>query len=357
MKKACVTAAAWLLVLIIPSLSPAQQVNVQAVSESDHFRHPMKDKYYTENWNYQVIQDSGELLSLSFSYSNLGVTSGSASVQFTLGRPGSAPPLTVRDEMNPSNYGENAQAGAILIGVHSIAVKDNVTRLIFSRKEVKLELTIHPWVSGFQVGDGVTMINKEKGEFYRTFIEIPRGDAEGTLTVQGVERPIKGAAYMDHTVSNILQIAYSSHWYSLRAFLQDYTVALLEFQYLPKAGGGRWALGYAANREKILGVSTDYKAEASGEYKDKSCTVPTGFAVQMSAGDILLNGSFQSREAYGCISVLESLNWVTRKLAGAFAGNPIVCRFLSNADLNLTIGNKAIHLEGPAYQGIVSMGN
>ena len=355
MKRAFMTAA-WFIAVFIPSLSAAQAVDVQGLSDSDHYRHPMKDKFYTENWNYQFMLDGGELLSLSFAFSNLGVTSGSATVQFTFTRPGSDPVME-KDEVSQANYSENPKTGTILIGRHSITLKDNVTRLIYSKKGVRTDLIIHPWISGFRIGDGTTMVNKEKGSFYRTFVEIPRGDAEGTLTVEGAARPVRGAAYMDHTVSNILSTSYSSHWYALRAFLPDYMVALLEFRYLPKAGGGRWALGYAANREKLLGVSTDYKVDASGEYKDKGRSVPNTFAVQMSAGDLRLSGIFGSAEPYGCISVLDSINWVARKFAEAAVGNPIVCRFRSKADLNLSVAGRAVHLEGPAYLGIVSMGN
>jgi hypothetical protein len=162
---------------------------------------------------------------------------------------------------------------------------------------------------------------------------------------------------MDHNISNVLPASYSSNWCSLRAFFPDYTVVLLEFEYLPKAGGGRWALGYVTDRNKVLGISTGYRVDKSGAYKAKSCSVPTNFQIDMSAGDMKLNGTFSNEELYCCTGVLDDFNWLTRKVANSVAGNPIIFRFRSHADLLLTTPDRTLHLEGPAYSGIVSMGN
>jgi hypothetical protein len=357
MKKALVKLAALWFSLIL-SCSPcfAQPENIRSVSPQDHFSHLRDDRFYTESWNYHIMLDTGELLSLAFVLSNLGIFSGYAGVQFTLSGT-HCDPVIIKDELSLCHFKEDRSAGTISIGSQSIRTKGGLTYLTFSKDGIHADLTIHPWMAGVQVADGTTMINKEKGEFYRTFIEIPRGDLRGELTVRGAGRSVSGAVYMDHSVSNILPTAYSSDWYSLRAFFPDYTVALLEFQYLPKAGGGRWAIGYVTDRNKILAISTDYKVEKSGALRDKCCSMPNDFEVQMAVGDIRLNGSFQSDELCCRSAVLDNRNWLARSIARSVAGNPVVFRFLSHADLLLTISDQSRHLKGPAYVGIVSMGN
>ncbi|MGA2402617.1 MAG: hypothetical protein ABSG91_13090, partial [Syntrophobacteraceae bacterium] len=91
----------------------------------------MEDRFYTENWNYHVVLDTGEFLSLSFFLSNLGIISGSAGVQLTLSGP-HCDPVIVKDELSLSQLNENRKAGTISIGSHSMTLKENLTRLIFS---------------------------------------------------------------------------------------------------------------------------------------------------------------------------------------------------------------------------------
>lgn len=346
----------WFCLLLATGSCHSQTVNIQTNSEQDHYRHLITEKSYTESWNYLFMLDTGETLSFSFLLSNLGLTSGAASAQISLSSPHSDP-VTARDEHGQSDFTENRGKGIISIGTQSIERKDNHTRLVFSKNGMKADLRLRPWFAGFQVGDGKTIVDRGKGGFYRTFIEIPRCDMEGTLTVQGTERSIKGAGYMDHTVSNVLPPSYSRNWYSMRAFFPDCTVALLEFQYVPRLGGGKWTMGFVADKTGLLGASTDCRIETSGSHASKDCTVPTRFAVRMTSGDIKLDGTFSDEDVYCCVPVLGGSSWVVRKLAATLIGDMTVCRFRAAADLQLTLPDGVRHLDGPAYQGTVSMGN
>lgn len=345
----------FVFVLLFPCL--AQAADIQPLSEEDHFQHPMPDKFYTEGWGYHLMADSGELMSLSFLFSNIGVTSGSAGVQLTWAKPGSDP-VILKDQRNQSDFKTDPHTGTISIGPHSITVKGNSTRLIFSVDGVRADLTLRPWMPGFRIGDGKTLINKDKGEFNRMFIEIPRGDFDGTVTIHGETLSVRGGVFMEHTVNNVPATAYSRYWYSLRAFFPTHTAIFVGFRYLPGAGGERWDLGYVTDRNNILGVSTECKVEPSSSYRGpKGNMVPSNFAVEMSGGGMQLSGTYQSQEMYSCTPVLENLNWLVRKVATAFAGNPIIYRFRSNASLFLHKSDDTLHLEGPAYQGVVTMKN
>jgi predicted secreted hydrolase len=357
MKKAkAILAALCLLLIFFPFKCSALPENIRPVSAQDHFSHRTEDRFYTENWRYHAILDTGEFLSISFILTNVGLISGSAGVQLTLSGP-HCNPVIMGDEFRLSYFEENRQTGTISIGPHSMILKGNLTRLIFSKNGIKVDLTIRQRIEGFQIGDGVTVINGSRAEFKRTFLEIPRGDLEGVLTVRGAARSVTGAIYMDHDASNVLPTSYSTNWYSLRAFFPDYTIALQGFQYLPKAGNGRWAIGYVTDRNKVLGVSTDFRIDKRGVHKSKGCSVPTDFEISMSAGDMKLNGTFTSEELYCCAGVFDDFNWLVRKVGSSLIGNPIIFRFRSHADLFLTTPDRTLHLEGPAYSGIVSVGD
>ncbi len=357
MQRTYAAAVLGVALLFAPGWCFGQTANIQPISYQDHFRHPQKEKSYTESWNYHFMLDSGETLSFSFLISNLGLASGSATAQLTLSSPHSDP-VSVRDEHGgKSDFNEDRKTGTISIGEQSIEHKDMLTRIRFSKNGAKADLTLHPWFAGFKVGDGKTIVDREKGGFYRTFIEIPRCDLEGTLTLNGSTRSIRGAGYMDHTVSNVLPTSYSRYWYSLRAFFPEHTVVIIEFQYAPGLGGGRWTLGYAADRNGLLGVSTDCEVDKSGAFTSRHCTAPTRFAVRMNSGDMKVEGTFSSPELYCCAPVLGDSGWLVQKLASSLVGNMVVCRFRSQADLHLTTSSRTVHLEGPAYQGVVKMGD
>jgi hypothetical protein len=333
----------------------ARATDIRPLSEQDRYRHPMRDKFYTESWGCHFKADTGEILSISFIFSNVGVTSGSAGVQFNYASLGSVP-VILKDERYQSEFKEDRQAGIISIGPHSLLFKGDVTQVTFSAKGVRADLTLRPWMPGFQIGDGTTVINRDKAEFNRMFIEIPRGDFEGTLTIRGETRPVSGAVFMEHTVNNVPATSYSKYWYSLRAFFPAHTAIFVGFRYLPGAGGERWDLGYVTDRNGLLGASTTCKVEPGGAYQgSKSGNVPSSFAVEMSAGDMQLSGTYQSTELYSCTPVLQNMNWLLRKAITAVAGNPLIYRFRANASLFLQKPDDHIHLEGPAYQGVVTM--
>lgn len=346
--------SAWLFVFLLVFPPVVRAIEVRPLAVEDHFRHMMKDKFYTESWNYHFMTDTGELLSLSLALSNIGITSGSAGMQFTWIEPGSDP-IVAKQDFDLKDFREDRQAGIISIGSCSMKAVEGLVRLTFSA-DAQADLMIHPWMSGFQVGDGTTAIGNSPDKFLRFFVEIPRGDFEGTVSLHGVSRRVKGAVYMEHMVGNILAPSYSKHWYSLRAFFPRHTAVFTEFQYLPAYGGGRWALGYVTGNDRVLGASTDYKLEPSGVSEDKGVKVPDRFAVEMSAGDIRLTGTYTSIGRYGCTPVFENLGWLKRTIAAAMVGEPIVCRFRSQASLFLQMPDERLHLEGPAYQGVVVMG-
>jgi hypothetical protein len=347
----------WLLILMLPSPCFAQSGELRPLSAEDHFRHPMHDRFYTEGWNYHLMADTGEVLSLSYLFSNIGIASGSAGAQFTWAKPG-CDPVTLKDQRGQSEFVADRKAGAIAIGPHSMIVRGNVTRLIFSAQDVSADLTLRAWMPGFQIGDGMTVINKDKGQFNRMFIEIPRGDFDGSVTLHGATHRVKGAVFMDHTLSNVLATSYSRYWYTLRAFFPDHTAIFVGFRYRPEAGGGRWDLGYVTDRNSILGVSTDCLVEPNGgDPGTQGSAMPTAFAVGLSGEDIQLQGTYQNAELYSTTSVLENLNWLVRRVAMTFAGNPMIYRFRSHASLFLQKSGATLHLEGPAYQAVVTMKN
>lgn len=163
---------------------------------------------------------------------------------------------------------------------------------------------------------------------------------------------------MDHTISKIVFTSFSSHWTSIRAFFPEHMVSMMEFRFLPELGGGRWASGYVTDSKKLVGVSRDFILKPISYCKgEKGSNIAAGFSVEMSWEDISVKGVCKSAELYYSTPILGKLNWFARKLASAFAGNPIIYRFLSNAEFNLTANYGARKMKGLASQTYIQIRN
>ncbi len=159
---------------------------------------------------------------------------------------------------------------------------------------------------------------------------------------------------MDHSYTNVPATAFSSRWYSLRAFYPEYTVALTEFQYLPDTGQSRWALGYVTDSRNVIGVSTEYTVDPSGSYRDANgCVIPLTYKVNMDFGRTQLEGTYEIQALFCRKPILGDLNWVARKLIATFAGDPVAYRFRSNTSFILKTPEKEIPLVGPGLDTVL----
>lgn len=340
-----------------PLCALGENIEIRPLSSEDHFQHPMREKSYMESWNYHLLTESGRTLIVSFLVSNIGIVGGTAGVQLTWADPDSSPVIR-NDRCRAADLKEQRTKGIIRIGKHTAELAGDTTRVCFDSKNLTANLTIRSCVPGFKIVDGKTFIKDKTGKYYRFFVEIPRGTFNGTITVAGKTQAISGSAYMDHSVSNIVSSSFSSHWTSIRAFFPEYTVSLMEFSFLPELGGGRWAFGYVANDKQLLGVSKDFVLESisfcAGEKKTR---VPSGFHIQMTLGGHRLDGTCKNIALYCSTPILGDLNWFARKLASVFAGNPMVYRFLSNAEFSLKTNSETRELKGFASQTYIQMKN
>jgi hypothetical protein len=342
---------AWILVL--PFSISAETPAVRPIEAVDHFQHPLDGDFYAESWNYQFMTNSQEMIYLAFVASRVGILSGSAGIDFTWAMSDGAE-ISLNDERELSDLKEDRAAGLIMIGPHTMTTQGQSTRLIVSSGRLKADIAIRSWMPGFQIKDGKIDVNPKKNQFHYFFVEIPRGDFEGTLTIDGKRHDVMGSVYMDHSYTNVPATAFSSRWYSLRAFYPEYTVALTEFQYLPDTGYSRWALGYVTDSRNVTGISTEYTLEASGSFRDANgCVIPQTFKVNMDFGDVQLAGTYENQTLYCRKSILGDMSWVLRKLVTTLAGDPVVYRFRSINSFVLRTPEKEIPLAGPGLNAVL----
>ncbi len=71
---------------------------------------------------------------------------------------------------------------------------------------------------------GLSFINAEKTLWSGWVVPVPHGTVEGTLTVDGETRALKGTCYHDHNWANIALGTYLDHWYWGRGHVGDFTL-------------------------------------------------------------------------------------------------------------------------------------
>jgi hypothetical protein len=341
----------WMVFLPLPV--GAETPVIRPVEAVDHFQHPSGGDFYAESWNFQFLTNSQDMIYLAFVASRVGILSGSAGIDFTWAM-SDGDEISLNDERELSDLVEDRAAGLITIGPHSMKTQGQSTRMVVSSRRLKADISIRSWVPGFKIKDGKLDVNPKKGHFHFFFVEIPRGDFQGTLTIDGKEQEVMGSVYMDHSFTNVPATAFSSRWYSLRAFYPEHTVALTEFQYLPETGHSRWALGYVADSRGVIGVSTQYTLVPSGSFNnDDGCAIPQTYTVHMDAGDVELSGTYENQTLYCRKPILGDLNWVIRKMVTTFTGDPVVYRFRSGTSFVLKTPEAEIPLVGPALSAAI----
>jgi hypothetical protein len=339
-----------LLTLLTALPSTAGAGGLRATKEADWYRHPSDAKYYTESWTTLVYTADGHFLNINFVYSNIGVVSGNTSVNVAVTKPGAASATHIRRNHGTGDYAENRGTARIVIGKNSMTLRGRELHLIVKEEGIDLELTVTAWTDGVVWGDGKVYVDDAKKEWMQTFFHIPRGDARGTATVGGQTFSLEGAAYMDHSLQNVLATDFSARWWTLRLFGAEDSLAFITFRTTKERGGKLFGRGLWVRRDGVVAVAPKVRVTPGGPTKDpKGHTYDTRYRFAFSGAGGAVEGTVASAGLLDREAFMEDLNWLERQVAEMVAGNPITYRMRGKPTVTLKPkGGAARTVDGPA---------
>ena len=317
-------------------------------SAADWLRHPHEHKYYTESWTAIMEGDKGHIVFLTILYTNIGVVSGSAAVQVSVAAPGKSSKHYVY-EYSTDEYGEDPKTGRIGVGSTWMALRGRTLTIHVKEADVKMDLVVKSWTDGLKLGDGKVPLDGEGRRWVQTFFHVPRGDVSGDLMLGKEEVKLRGSAYVDHWVQNVLGSDYSTRWWTGRVFHPDYTLFFMTIKTSEDFGGKLIHRLILCQRGKVLLFADDLELEAYEKREDpKGHSYDTRYKVQFSRGKqygtaVLRGGKLFDREA-----ILEQMNAAQRQIVRLIAGNPVTYRMRGKAKVRLVMDGEETKLEGGA---------
>ena len=110
-------------------------------------------------------------------------------------------------------------------------------------------LNLKSLVSPYRPQDGII---KAGSDYFAWLAAVPNGNVDGTITVRGEEKKIKGSGYHDHNWGNTpLQKLFKS-WTWFRGKAGPYTVILAELNATESRGGFDIPILFVADENKVL---------------------------------------------------------------------------------------------------------
>ena len=355
----CATLLAILICLPSPGVAGKLPDGVEATTDRDWLVHRTKGNRYSESWTLIARSNSGQIMYLNFVYSNIGVFSGSATVNLSYSAPGEMA-QHFKYDYTTKQYGEDAKTGRIGIGTNWMALKGRKLTVRLKEETVQVDLKVKGGSSGIKFADPRLTFGSDK-KWADYFVHVPWGKVSGTVEVDGEKVDFKGHCYVDHWMQNVLATTYSSRWWTARFFHRDYSVAMVTLRTRPDFGDKLVRYLVVSDATRVLAYTTDFELTPSKLAEDpKGHKYHTRLEIKTPAdvaGGIALDGAFSSKRLHDRDAIMETLNAAQRGIAKMVAGNPIVYRMEADSKLTLTVGGEKKQLSGTALIESVVFGD
>jgi len=215
-----------------------------------------------------------------------------------------------------------------------------------------VDLTMTGIAPAWRPGAGMNFYDEALTRYFGWLPAIPYGTVQGTLTVEGHTRAVRGSCYHDHNWGNIGLNQVMSHWYWGRAHLGDFTAIFVEMTALPAFGNQKVPVFMLAKGDQLLTgdgaplklTTTDFVSHPSR----RSYPRKVGFDWQCEQGSVRIR--LRQPEVIESSSLLGLLPKWQQRIARLFA-NPYYFRF--NAEMELEVdwqGDKTIERGKALYE-------
>lgn len=105
-----------------------------------------------------------------------------------------------------------------------------------SADDISVDWVLNALVPAWRPGTGKNYYESDYSRYFGWLAAVPFGTIEGTITLNGISRSVKGTCYHDHNWGNVSLESVLSHWYWGRAHVAEYTTIFVEMNSTPQYG-------------------------------------------------------------------------------------------------------------------------
>ena len=216
---------------------------------------------------------------------------------------------------------------------------------------VGFDVTLHKSVSSWRGDTGYIGMGEQDERYFTWLCSVPKGSVEGTLTVDGVTRSIKGEGYHDYQWGNIYHAEFLNHWLWARQNIGDYTMLVFDYVLNREYGYARIPLVFIQDKNgTVLFEST----------KNVQCKVEEEYLMEITGENFpkVTHYTFDNngRKVDYRLTVKEELegkdSYITfpkamQELSDRHDAHPTYGRYLAEGEFSLTEdGREVLHQKG-----------
>ncbi len=210
--------------------------------------------------------------------------------------------------------------------------------------EMRADFRFRCRTPGWRPGEGPVRYGTPDGDWYDLVVMIPWADVEGTVTLDGRTRAVRGFGYSDHNTQNILPTKQTEELMALRSFAGGHAVHFLD--YVAPEGLGRerttWLLVMRDNR--ILYATDRWEREMFDLKTEprRGYTYPTRVTVKVDQPECRLTGEILTEKYIGALDAMDEMPAFIRPIASRFVSAPVFIRQNARVDWHLEMPAEGI---------------
>ncbi len=314
------------------SLGIGKEIEVR----EDGRRTPQSSDYF-EWWYFDGLFDDGTVFVVWFG-DNWLYGSHKRALNIDLTPPGKPTRHIVRTFDDPGAF--SSDHADVQIGPHSFKGDLDTYAIHVDAAEsggVGCDLTLRRRVASYRPATGYI----EAGDrFFAWLVAVPEGAVTGTLTADGVTRPVTGSGYHDHNWGNVSPAKLFDNWWWGRGITGGYTIIAADIHGKAAVGGTSIPLFFVGDDHQVQvnAYGSDLSAVEGGPVRDPDPKherrIPSGVSYATADGS---RAEFKiSDRLVKSVNELSDQSVFIKTAAAIMAKKPWYTRFVSPITLKLS---------------------
>jgi hypothetical protein len=210
--------------------------------------------------------------------------------------------------------------------------------------QLKADIRFHCRTPGWRPGEGPVHYGDPDGDWYDLIVMIPWAEVEGTLTLDGKTRKLRGFGYSDHNTQDIFPTSQTQELMALRSFSEGHSVNFLDYIAPDEYGGERTTWILIMKGDRILFATDKWERTMSGfeVWEKRGYKYPTLVKVTVDQPGCRLTGEIRSKKFVEALDAIEEIPSFIRPLARRFVTAPVFIRQSVEVDWHLEMPGDGI---------------